>query len=131
MVVIFQCCLRGHAPLAQLDRASGYGPEGQEFESLTARHKKNTIPRGMVFFLYCTLKRDANSLEFVEAVQNARKHFGTVKSRAQQIFLNVARSDKKNCWRRVPLTARHKKRTPRKSVVFSFFWFIYKEKRTP
>ena len=25
-----------YAPLAQLDRASGYGPEGQEFESLTA-----------------------------------------------------------------------------------------------
>ena len=24
-----------YAPLAQLDRASGYGPEGQEFESLT------------------------------------------------------------------------------------------------
>ena len=26
------------APLAQLDRASGYGPEGQEFESLRVRH---------------------------------------------------------------------------------------------
>ena len=26
------------APLAQLDRASGYGPEGREFESSTARH---------------------------------------------------------------------------------------------
>ena len=25
-----------HAPLAQLDRASGYGPEGRGFESLTA-----------------------------------------------------------------------------------------------
>ena len=25
-----------HAPLAQLDRASGYGPEGREFESLRA-----------------------------------------------------------------------------------------------
>ena len=32
--------LRPHqyAPLAQLDRASGYGPEGQEFESLRACH---------------------------------------------------------------------------------------------
>ena len=28
-----------HAPLAQLDRASGYGPEGREFESLTACQK--------------------------------------------------------------------------------------------
>ena len=27
-----------HAPLAQLDRASGYEPEGREFESLRARH---------------------------------------------------------------------------------------------
>ena len=25
-------------PVAQLDRASGYGPEGQEFESLQVRH---------------------------------------------------------------------------------------------
>ncbi len=28
-----------HAPLAQLDRASGYGPEGRGFESLTAYQK--------------------------------------------------------------------------------------------
>ena len=27
-----------HVPLAQLDRASGYGPEGQGFESLMVRH---------------------------------------------------------------------------------------------
>jgi hypothetical protein len=26
------------APVAQLDRASGYEPEGREFESLRARH---------------------------------------------------------------------------------------------
>jgi hypothetical protein len=30
--------LASHAPLAQLDRASGYEPEGREFESLRARH---------------------------------------------------------------------------------------------
>ena len=29
------------APLAQLDRASGYEPEGREFESLRARHISN------------------------------------------------------------------------------------------
>ena len=28
----------GHAPVAQLDRASGFEPEGREFESLRARH---------------------------------------------------------------------------------------------
>jgi hypothetical protein len=27
-----------HAPVAQLDRASGFEPEGREFESLRARH---------------------------------------------------------------------------------------------
>ena len=29
-----------HAPLAQLDRASGYGPEGRGFESLRAYQEK-------------------------------------------------------------------------------------------
>ena len=31
------------APLAQLDRASGYEPEGREFESLRARHLSLTL----------------------------------------------------------------------------------------
>ena len=31
-----------HAPLAQLDRASDYGSEGQEFESLRAYQKSQT-----------------------------------------------------------------------------------------
>ena len=31
-----------YAPVAQLDRVSGYEPEGQGFESLPARHKKST-----------------------------------------------------------------------------------------
>jgi hypothetical protein len=30
--------MRGIAPVAQLDRASGFEPEGREFESLRARH---------------------------------------------------------------------------------------------
>ena len=33
------------APLAQLDRASGYEPEGREFESLRARHSFRTSPK--------------------------------------------------------------------------------------
>ena len=37
-----------HAALAQLDRVSGYEPEGQGFESLTPRHKKRT-PTGVRF----------------------------------------------------------------------------------
>ncbi len=32
------CLLNFSAPLAQLDRASGYEPEGREFESLRAHH---------------------------------------------------------------------------------------------
>ena len=33
----------GHAPVAQLDRASDYGSEGWEFESLRARHIFNGL----------------------------------------------------------------------------------------
>ena len=33
------------APLAQLDRASGYEPEGREFESLRAHHSFKHPPR--------------------------------------------------------------------------------------
>ena len=40
-----------YAPLAQLDRASGYGPEGQGFESLTACQNPDT-PHGVSGFLY-------------------------------------------------------------------------------
>src|SRR6266699_3402612 len=33
------------APLAQLDRASGYEPEGREFESLRARHSFHAVAK--------------------------------------------------------------------------------------
>ena len=39
---------RRHASLAQLDRASGYGPEGQGFEFSTAHQPE---PKGSGFFL--------------------------------------------------------------------------------
>src|SRR5215218_6665449 len=41
------------APVAQLDRASGYEPEGREFESLRAHqfHQKLTFTRGPLCFL--------------------------------------------------------------------------------
>ena len=41
---------RRHASLAQLDRASGYGPEGQGFEFSTARQKE--IPDFQVSLFY-------------------------------------------------------------------------------
>ena len=34
--------IQSYAPLAQLDRASGYEPEGREFESLRARFFAST-----------------------------------------------------------------------------------------
>ena len=40
-----------HVRLAQLDRASGYGPEGREFESSIAR-KKDISVQGMSFYIY-------------------------------------------------------------------------------
>ena len=46
-----------HAPVAQLDRASDYGSEGREFESLRARHVKIGIRAGCRFLLtgFCSL----------------------------------------------------------------------------
>ncbi len=35
--------IKQDAPVAQLDRVSGYEPEGREFESLRARQISNTI----------------------------------------------------------------------------------------
>ena len=47
--------LKSNALLAQLDRVSGYGPEGQGFESLTARHEKRGSTRVEPFFFYVEL----------------------------------------------------------------------------
>ena len=42
---------KANALLAQLDRASGYGPEGQGFESLTARHSATGYPLWRFFYI--------------------------------------------------------------------------------
>ena len=42
----------GHAPLAQLDRASGYGPEGRGLESLTACHPETVAIQRFRGFLF-------------------------------------------------------------------------------
>ena len=47
-----------HALVAQLDRASGYGPEGREFESSSAR-QNNSIAFAVLLFFY--IKEDSNS----------------------------------------------------------------------
>jgi hypothetical protein len=52
--------ISSYAPLAQLDRASGYEPEGREFESLRARHSFGAasffVSAAFCYFLY-NLKR--------------------------------------------------------------------------
>ena len=45
---------RDYVPVAQLDRASGYGPEGREFESSPARHKDK--PVFLQFFRNATIQ---------------------------------------------------------------------------
>ena len=40
------------APVAQLDRASGYEPEGRQFESVRAHHQINNLALSPFFFAY-------------------------------------------------------------------------------
>ena len=44
--------IQQNAPLAQLDRASGYGPEGRGFESLTAYHVTAKLALRSRFYLF-------------------------------------------------------------------------------
>ena len=48
------------ALLAQLDRVSGYGPEGQGFESLTARHEKR-LHESVTLFFFLNAERKKNA----------------------------------------------------------------------
>ena len=51
-----------NALIAQLDRASGYGPEGREFESSSARQKRQYTARCVVFF-YLLKKKSLDKIE--------------------------------------------------------------------
>ena len=53
----------GHAPLAQLDRASGYGPEGRGFESLTAYQKAPEIVRFQELFVFLCMLHEKKSVQ--------------------------------------------------------------------
>ena len=68
-----------YAPLAQLDRASGYGPEGQGFESLTACHPETRINQGFPGFAIS---------ERISSEQRFREHFvhNIKKSAAAALF---------------------------------------------
>jgi hypothetical protein len=59
------------APLAQLDRASGYEPEGREFESLRARHKFNNLGHSRLSALcYCPLSVRLGSIDACGALRH-------------------------------------------------------------
>ena len=49
-----------YAPVAQLDRVSGYEPEGQGVESLPARHKEQYNISCAVFYYVSEISRDSN-----------------------------------------------------------------------
>ena len=49
-----------HAPVAQLDRVSGYEPEGREFESLRARHATIKSHPSVAFSLSSPSRRGSN-----------------------------------------------------------------------
>ena len=51
---IYERVRRAYAPVAQLDRVTGYEPVGRGFESLSARHGKSTCSSG-AFFIYRTV----------------------------------------------------------------------------
>ncbi len=51
----YTMALDEYALLAQLDRAFGYGPKGQEFESLTARQAKEGTPQKRGVFLLLSM----------------------------------------------------------------------------
>ena len=55
--IMFKSSGMRHAPLAQLDRASGYGPEGRGFESLTAYQKAPEIVRFQELFVFLCMTR--------------------------------------------------------------------------
>ena len=51
--------------VAQLDRASGYGPEGREFESCHVHEKKHLHKAGAFFvFIFCLLLQGRRNLSF-------------------------------------------------------------------
>ena len=51
---------RQYAPLAQLDRAFGYEPKGQGFESLAARQKRSDTLVLLLFLFFYNFLRDSN-----------------------------------------------------------------------
>src|SRR5579864_7482851 len=58
------------APVAQLDRASGYEPEGREFDSLRARHFNS------MFFVY-VLRSETTNRHYVGLRQISPKGLGS------------------------------------------------------
>ena len=66
----FVIILKSRAPLAQLDRASGYEPEGREFESLRARHSLSCM-----HFVY-VLRSTVAKRRYVGSCADVNQRFG-------------------------------------------------------
>ena len=113
-------CSNEYALLAQLDRAFGYGPKGQEFESLTARQKKEGPPKRVVFS-FILLVRENSCKEFVDAAKKPRKAFLSAKVSSKAKIFGNARSVRKFADGEY-LLQRAKKKT-----IFGWSFFIHCE----
>ena len=51
MLIYFSCL--AYVCVAQLDRASGYGPEGRGFESFHTRYLRGLVNKSYQSFFYC------------------------------------------------------------------------------
>ena len=81
-LIIYLCCVS----VAQLDRASGYGPEGREFESCHL-HRKSFVVRRSFF---CALKLRPNSRSFALF---ACLYFASGTGLFEARFLSLLRND--------------------------------------
>ena len=69
-----------NALLAQLDRAFGYGPKGQEFESLTARQKTS---RKACLFCFWKIKKEIRTGQ-IRSIKNSPVDCFVVRVRADE-----------------------------------------------
>ncbi len=86
LVLIFLYC----APVAQLDRASGYEPEGREFESPRARHSflalhSKTCSYGLPFNWSCSPLTTVGAVQQSDEADNGDYCAGRVRSGRRSI----------------------------------------------
>ncbi len=122
LTIFFDCDnilgqLKSNALLAQLDRVSGYGPEGQGFESLTARHEKRGSTRVGPFFFFVKLQK---GFEQGGSVAEENSPVDCFRRRGNERSEAIARQRGTKS-----LTARHEKRGSTRVGPFFFFIIPY------